>query len=48
MTHCYQIMETNKRSLLDEWMEKWSDLIDFEVYPVFTSKETAEKIATKL
>jgi hypothetical protein len=48
MTCCYQIMETSKRSLLDEWIAKWSDLIDFEVCPVFTSKETAEKIAPRL
>jgi hypothetical protein len=48
MTHCYQIMETGNRALLDKWIAKWKDLIDFEVYPVFTSKETAEKIAPKL
>jgi hypothetical protein len=48
MTRCYQIMETSNRALLDQWMSKWSDLIDFEVYPVFTSKETAEKISPRL
>lgn len=48
MTHCYQVMETSNRALLDQWMSKWSDLIDFEVCPVFTSKETAEKIAPRL
>ena len=41
-------METSNRALLDQWMSKWSDLIDFEVCPVFTSKETAEKIAPRL
>lgn len=48
MTHCYQVMETSNRALLEQWMSKWSDLIDFEVCPVFTSKETAEKIAPRL
>ena len=48
MTHCYQVMETGNRALLDIWFAKWNDLIDFEVYPVFTSEETAEKIAPKL
>jgi hypothetical protein len=34
--------------LLDDWMANWSDLIDFEVHPVITSKEAAEKIAPRL
>jgi len=25
-------METDDRLLLDEWMEYWSDLVEFEVY----------------
>ena len=41
---CYQLMETGDRALLDKWMANWSDLIDFEVYPVVTSKEAFEKI----
>jgi hypothetical protein len=38
-------METNDRRLLEEWMANWSDLIDFEVHSIITSKEAAEKIA---
>jgi Domain of unknown function (DUF3303) len=45
---CYQLMETDDRSLLDEWMANWSDLADFEVYPVVTSQEAAAKIAPLL
>ena len=45
---CYQVMETNNRALLDQWMAKWSDIIDFEVYAVTTSKQAAEKIAPRL
>jgi hypothetical protein len=45
---CYQLMETHDRSLLDEWMAKWSDLMEFEVYPVVTSKQAAEQIAPRL
>ncbi len=41
-------METADRGLLDQWMAHWSDLIDFEVYPVVTSKEAFEKIAPLL
>lgn len=48
MDRCYQLMETNNRVLLDQWMARWTDLIEFEVYPVVTSKEAAEKIAPQL
>ena len=45
---CYQLMEARDRALLDQWMANWSDLVDFEVHPVMTSKEAAEKIAPRL
>ena len=45
MTRCYQIMEAPDRAMLEEWMAKWRDLIDFEVHPVMTSQEAAERIA---
>jgi hypothetical protein len=48
LARCYQIMEANDRRLLDQWMVDWSDLIDFEVHSVITSKEAAEKIAPHL
>ncbi|MCI0696609.1 DUF3303 domain-containing protein [candidate division KSB1 bacterium] len=48
LERCYQLMETHNRALLDEWMANWSDLIDFEVHPVITSKEAAEKMAPLL
>jgi len=44
LERCYQLMETDDYRLLEEWMANWSDLIDFEVHSVFTSKEAAEKI----
>ena len=48
MERCFQVMETENRQLLREWMEKWSDIIEFEVYPVMTSKEAVEKISPRL
>jgi hypothetical protein len=45
---CFQIMETDDRNLLDQWIANWSDLVDFEVFPVMTSREAAEKIAPRL
>jgi hypothetical protein len=48
LERCYQLMETHDRALLDEWMGNWSDLVDFEVHRVITSKEAADKIAPRL
>jgi hypothetical protein len=28
---CFQLMETNDRSLLDRWTESWKDLVRFEI-----------------
>lgn len=48
LDRCYQLMETEDRVLLDRWVANWSDLVDFEVHPVITSKEAAEKIGPRL
>ncbi len=45
---CYQVMETEDRALLEEWMANWSDIVDFEVETVISSKEAADKIAPRL
>jgi len=43
---CYQVMETADRALLDAWMGRWSDLVEFEVHPVITSQEAAQRAAS--
>ena len=48
LERCYQLMETHERALLDEWMAHWSDLIEFEVYPVMTSQEAVQRVASRL
>jgi hypothetical protein len=45
---CYQLMETCDRALLDRWMAKWNDLVEFEVHRVVTSKEAFDKIGSRL
>ena len=45
---CFQIMETDDRNLLDQWLVNWSDIVDFEVFPVLTSQEALEKITPYL
>lgn len=48
MERCFQLMETADRALLDEWISHWSDIVEFEVYPVITSAEAQERIAPRL
>jgi hypothetical protein len=45
---CYQLMETDEPGLLDQWMANWTDLVEFEVVPVITSAEAADKVAPQL
>ena len=48
MRVCFQIMETSSRDLLDQWIANWSDLVEFEVFPVVSSNEAAQRIAPRL
>lgn len=48
LERCYQIMETDDPRLLEDWMAHWRDIVDFEVHPVITSAEAAQKIAPSL
>ncbi len=45
MERCWQVMETKDRGLLDEWMARWADLVEFEVRAVMTSEEAAARMA---
>jgi hypothetical protein len=42
---CYQVMETDDRALIDQWIANWADIVECEVIPVITSKEAAERMA---
>jgi hypothetical protein len=45
---CFQLMESEDRALLEEWMNHWRDITDFEVFPVLTSEEAAARVSSKL
>ena len=45
LQYCYQLMEAEDPSLLEEWIARWSDIVEFEVHPVITSAEAAERVA---
>lgn len=46
VTVCYQVMETDEKDKLHQWINNWSDLSDFEIIPVLTSAQAKEKIFT--
>jgi len=48
LRRCFQIMECDDRRLLDEWMNNWRDITDFEVIPVVTSAGAAAAVAPRL
>ena len=48
LERCFQLMETSDPKLIDEWIASWSDIVDFEVYPVISSTEAAERISPRL
>ncbi len=48
LQRCFQIMECDDPALLEAWMDRWRDLVTFEVIPVLTSAEAAARIAPRL
>ena len=48
LARCFQLMEARDRGLLDEWIANWTDIVEFEVYPVISSKQAAEAVAPRL
>ena len=48
LLRCYQVMECDDPALLQQWMDRWRDVVDFEVIPVVTSAEVAAAIAPRL
>jgi hypothetical protein len=44
LDRCFQLMETDDPSLFDTWLQSWRDLADFDVYPVISSGEAAQRV----
>ena len=44
LSTCYQVMQTENYTSLEQWMDSWKDLIDFEVTPVITSQEARQRL----
>ena len=44
LDRCFQLMETDDPSLFEVWLDNWRDLGDFEVFPVITSSDAADRV----
>jgi hypothetical protein len=42
---CFQLMECEDPRLFQQWVIQWHDLVEFEIIPVVSSKDTAETMA---
>lgn len=47
-TRCYQLMRCDDERLIDAWIARWGDLVDFEVIAVRHSSEASQRIAEQL
>jgi len=47
-SRCFQVMECEDPRLLQEWMDHWKDLMEFEAIRVMTSAEAVAAVTPKL
>jgi hypothetical protein len=45
LVRCYQVLECDDPALLRTWMDRWADLVEFDVVPVLTSAEAQARVA---
>jgi hypothetical protein len=48
LQRCYQIVDADDPALVRQWMDRWKDIVDFEVVPVVTSSDAVSMIAPRL
>ena len=47
LQRCYQLMECDDPGLLQLWIDRWKDLVDFEVVPVMASSEAVAAMSSE-
>ena len=48
LERCYQIMETSDPTLMEEWIENWNDIVEFEVIAVTSSADAVQAMQGKV
>ena len=46
LDRCFQLMECDDATLLQQWVAEWSDLVSFEIVPVVSGKDTAAALSS--
>lgn len=44
---CYQVMRSETLEKINEWIDNWKDLVDFEIIPVINSSEASKTAQRK-
>ena len=44
-TRCFQVMEASHPELMNLWVSRWDDLVDFEIVPVVTASDFWAKMS---
>ncbi len=44
---CFQVVECAGPQVLEEWIRRWADLMDFECVPVISSQQAMEALDAK-
>jgi len=44
---CFQLMETDDASYVNEWIANWNEIVEFEGYAVITSQEAADRVQAR-
>ena len=47
LSRCFQVMECDDVTLLQQWVLAWGDLVRFEIVPLAASKATAAALSGK-
>ena len=48
LERCFQVMETSDPTLMAEWIENWSDIVEFDVVPVMSSADAARAVRSTM
>jgi Domain of unknown function (DUF3303) len=48
LSRCFQLMECDEVTLLQQWVVEWSDLVEFEIVPVVPGKDVAAALSGQL
>lgn len=43
LSRCFQLMDAERLEVLEQWAARWSDLVEFEIFPLIGSDEARRR-----